>query len=50
MLVSEDCSGDRLALIFSLCRGTKELKYEVKGDDDPAVKAWDDIVLDEEDK
>ena len=37
-------------LTTSLCRGSKEMKYEVKGDDDPSVKAWDDIVIDAEDE
>ncbi|KAK1922974.1 Gtr1/RagA G protein conserved region-domain-containing protein [Papiliotrema laurentii] len=30
----------------NLCRETKELKYDVKGDDDPNVPAWDDVVFD----
>lgn len=28
--------------IFRLCRHNTELDYEVKGDDDPEVPAWDD--------
>lgn len=35
-------------LTDSLCRGTKEMKYDVKGDDDPNVKAWDDVETGEE--
>lgn len=27
-----------------LCRHNTELKYDVKGDDDPNVPAWDDIL------
>lgn len=29
-----------------LCRGNKELKYEVEGDDDEAVTGWDDCGRD----
>ena len=43
-------ASDVCELTTSLCRGSKEMKYEVKGDDDPSVKAWDDIVIDAEDE